>query len=174
MSSSEPLVLTVSEAYPEDASRVQGMASIDQRSMKALGARERDAIRIAGKTKWTFARCAPLRWDDENKGIIRVGDFIRENAGISLGERVRIEKSTHIPNAANVLIRLPKEKEWLSSRIPGEYILDALDGALITGGRDVMLPYFGQKLRLEVVQFTPKVEVAVIDRSSSIKFSPKP
>jgi len=79
------ITLKVNQAYPSDSGR--GIARLDPDAMLKLQISPGDVIEIEGKRK-TVAKVwrAPKR--DWGKEIIRIDRFIRENAGVGVGDVV--------------------------------------------------------------------------------------
>ncbi len=82
--------LVVENAYPNDAGR--GIARLDPSILEALELMTGDIIEIEGK-KRTSARVWHNAKDDWNKDIILIDGFIRENAGVVIGECVKVRKA---------------------------------------------------------------------------------
>jgi transitional endoplasmic reticulum ATPase len=89
------ITLKVAEAEPRDVGR--GIARIDPPVMKKLGIEETgEIIEVFGKKK-TVAKVMPTFPEARGKGQILVDGLIRENAGCSVDEKVKISKTTASP-----------------------------------------------------------------------------
>ncbi len=99
------VTLKVNQAYPSDSGR--GIARLDPDTMLKLQISPGDIVEIEGKRK-TVAKVwrAPKR--DWGKGIVRIDRFIRENAGVGVGEMVKIRKVEY--QSARTVILAPLRK----------------------------------------------------------------
>lgn len=82
--------LVVEKAYPNDAGR--GIARIDPLTLEALELMPGAIIEIDGK-KRTSAKVWHNDKDDWNKDIIHIDGFIRESAGVVIGDCVKVRKA---------------------------------------------------------------------------------
>ncbi len=90
----EDVILKVAEALQSDVGH--GRARIDTSTRVALNLEPGDIIEIKGK-KATAAKVFRVNQDDEGIGIIRVDGLIRKNAGVSIGDKVVINKAEMEP-----------------------------------------------------------------------------
>ena len=81
--------LKVAEAFQNDIGR--GIARIDSKAKSKLGVSTGDIIKITGK-KAALAIVWQAHQDDEGLDMIRMDGILRQNVGIGLGEKARIEK----------------------------------------------------------------------------------
>jgi transitional endoplasmic reticulum ATPase len=89
------LTLRVVEAPQSDVGL--GRARIDTKTRMDLDVDVGDIIEIIGK-KTTAAKVFRLTFqDDEGKNIIRIDGLVRRNAGVSVGEKVKIKKAEMHP-----------------------------------------------------------------------------
>ena len=79
---SKEIVLRVQDSDPSHVGR--NIITLDYENKQQLGLTSGDIVEIEG-TKKTAAIVWPARSDDEGKKLIRMDNFIRHNAGISLG-----------------------------------------------------------------------------------------
>jgi transitional endoplasmic reticulum ATPase len=96
--------LTVAKAYPNDAGR--GIARLDPHTLMILQLIPGDIIEIEGKKK-TSAKVWRADRNDWEQNIIRIDGFIRQNAGVSIGDVVNIRKAG--VNAAGKVVLAPQE-----------------------------------------------------------------
>ncbi|MBU4491053.1 MAG: AAA family ATPase, partial [Euryarchaeota archaeon] len=82
--------LTVAKAYPNDAGR--GIARLDPHTLMALRLVPGDIIEIEGK-KRTSAKIWRADRNDWEQDIIRIDGFIRQNAGVGIGDVIKIRKA---------------------------------------------------------------------------------
>src|SRR5512136_594464 len=81
--------LRVSETLAEDVGK--GLARLDPEDIKALGAVLGDLIEISGEKK-TVARITGTFPENYGKKMIQIDGITRSNAGVNLGEIVRVKK----------------------------------------------------------------------------------
>ena len=152
--SKNTLSVKVLESYTRDVGR--GVARIDYESMDSLSASTGDVIEIRGKRR-TVAKCLPLYPSDEGKGMVRVDGVVRNNAGVAIGDTVVIRKIKSVP--AEKVIVAPLEA---IPPINERYLADALESVPLIKGDNVMIPYFGGRLILQVIGVTPPASDAVL------------
>jgi transitional endoplasmic reticulum ATPase len=70
----------------------RGWARLDGDAMSRLGVSIRDVIEIKGRRS-TAAIVVMAYRPDRGENIIRIDTFIRKNAGVSVGEKVRVRKA---------------------------------------------------------------------------------
>jgi transitional endoplasmic reticulum ATPase len=111
--------LKVNQAYPSDSGR--GIARLDPDTMMRLQISPGDIIEIEGK-RATVAKVwrAPKR--DWGKNIIRVDRFIRENAGVGVGDMVKVRKVEYQPARMVIFAPLKKMEFRIYGVDIGEYL----------------------------------------------------
>jgi|Deesub1362A_J573_1020465.scaffolds.fasta_scaffold00040_41 transitional endoplasmic reticulum ATPase len=113
------IILKVNQAYPSDSGR--GIARLDPDAMLRLHISPGDIIEIEGKRS-TVAKVwrAPKR--DWGKGIIRIDRFIRENAGVGVGDSVKVRKAEYSKARSVILAPLRKMDLKVYGMDVGEYL----------------------------------------------------
>ncbi|MCZ7392580.1 MAG: CDC48 family AAA ATPase [Candidatus Methanoperedens sp.] len=96
--------LTVAKAYPNDAGR--GIARLDPHILMVLQLIPGDIIEIEGK-KSTSAKVWRADRNDWEQNIIRIDGFIRQNAGVGIGDTIKIRKADVRP-AEKVVLAPPE------------------------------------------------------------------
>ena len=96
--------LTVAKAYPNDSGR--GIARLDPHILMILQLLPGDVVEIEGK-KLTSAKVWRADKGDWEENIIRIDGFIRQNAGVSIGDTVKIRKAN--VRTAERLVLAPSE-----------------------------------------------------------------
>ena len=86
----EEVTLRVAEAPPMDVGL--GRARIDTNTRVRLGVEVGDVIEIAG-ARTTVARVFRAKQEDEGKSIIRIDGYIRRNAKVTVGDKVKVKKA---------------------------------------------------------------------------------
>ncbi len=96
--------LTVAKAYPNDAGR--GIARLDPHTLMVLQLVPGDIIEIEGK-RTTSAKVWRADRNDWEQNIIRIDGFTRQNAGVGIGDTIKIRKAEVRP--ANKVVLAPAE-----------------------------------------------------------------
>lgn len=84
------ILLKVAKAYPNDSAR--GIARLDPNALLTLRLSPGDIIEIEGK-RITAAKVWRADRQDWSQDYIRIDGFIRQNAGVGIGDRVKIRKA---------------------------------------------------------------------------------
>lgn len=100
----EEIQLKVEKAYPIDLGR--GIIRLDPTALLKLQLSPGDIVEIRGKKK-TTAKVWRADRQDWEQGIVRIDNFIRQNAGVSIGEKVTIKK-VEAPEAKKLVLALPE------------------------------------------------------------------
>ena len=98
----EEVILKVEEGLKWEAN--YGRARMDGESARKLPISPNEIIEIEGK-RTTTARVFEILSIDEGKQLIRLDSLMRENAGIELGDEVKVRRAT--VNVANTVIISP-------------------------------------------------------------------
>lgn len=100
----EEIQLKVEKAYPIDLGR--GIIRLDPTALLKLQLSPGDIVEIRGKKK-TTAKVWRADRQDWEQGLVRIDNFIRQNAGVSIGEKVIIKK-VEAPEAKKLILALPE------------------------------------------------------------------
>jgi transitional endoplasmic reticulum ATPase len=84
------ILLKVAKAYPNDSAR--GIARLDPNALLTLQLSPGDIIEIEGK-RLTAAKVWRADRQDWSQDYIRIDGFIRQNAGVGIGDKVKIRKA---------------------------------------------------------------------------------
>ena len=95
--------LKVAKAYPNDSAR--GIARLDPNSLLTLRLSPGDVVEIEGK-RITAAKVWRADRQDWSQEYIRIDGYIRQNAGVGIGDKVRIRKAKFI-EAIKVVLAPP-------------------------------------------------------------------
>ncbi len=163
MQGKENIELRVEEGLRPDVGF--GRARIDTATRTLLNISIGDVIEIVGK-KTTAAVAWRLFPEDDNKGIVRIDYVIRNNAGVSLGDKVTIRKAN--PKPAKRIVIAPATKQKVS--ISSEYIaLMAKRGLLrrpVAKGDMIIIPgvaIFGNATPFIVLKTEPSGIVQIFE-----------
>jgi len=163
----EEITLKVVEAKSQDVGR--GIARIDPKVASKLGLQTGDVIGISG-TKQTAAILWPGYPDDAGTGIIRLDGNLRRNAGVSIDDKVKINKLETA--SAEKVSFAPTEPLRI---VGGEgYLAQILDGRVITRGDVIELNIMGRKVDLIATSTKPVRASVIIGRGTQIEISEKP
>jgi len=86
------IALKVAKAYPNDSAR--GIARLDPNALLTLRLSPGDIIEIEGK-RLTAAKVWRADRQDWSQDYIRIDGFIRQNAGVGIGDKVKIRKARY-------------------------------------------------------------------------------
>jgi len=167
VSSSNVVSLRVAEARSRDVGR--GIARLDPEAMEKLGLTPGDVVEISGKRK-TVAICWPGYSEDAGKGIIRIDGYTRNNAGVSIDEKVTVRKVE--AKKATKITLTPTEP----LRIEGaeDYLAQLLEGRVVTRGDYIPIGIMGRKVDLMVTSVQPPAPAVIIAADTQISIGEKP
>ncbi len=167
--------LRVDSAYPGDQGG--GKARLDPETMLLLKISPGDLVAIEGKRR-TVAKVWRSLVEDWNQRKIRIDNFTRLNAGVSIGDTVRVVKIAEEVEAKRVVLAPPED---LPKKIPianNPHVLNGLidfpvaknDSVPIMLGLPFIQP---QIVAFKVVDIEPE-EAVIITKNTTIEFSDKP
>ncbi|MEW6540460.1 MAG: CDC48 family AAA ATPase [Bacillota bacterium] len=131
----------VTEARPRDVGR--GIARLDPGDMSALGVEIGDVIWIEGP-KVTVARAMPTYPEDRGRQSLHVDGIIRENAQVSLGEKVRLRRAEW-QQAGSVLLKPQGVARGSWGEKEARYLARVLDGVPVVVGDRVRVTLVGTR-----------------------------
>ncbi|MBN2478155.1 CDC48 family AAA ATPase [Candidatus Micrarchaeota archaeon] len=149
--------LKVSEAFQNDIGR--GIARIDSKAKDELGLSNGDVIKLTGK-KSTVAIVWQAHPDDEGLEMIRIDGILRQNAGMGLGDRVKVEP-VEVKEGKKIVLA-PRENIRYS---PGfdNYVKRRLVGKPLIKGNIIPVGVFGTAIPLVVSQVAPQGPVMITE-----------
>jgi len=167
--------LRVDSAYPGDQGG--GKARLDPETMLALKISPGDLVAIEGKRR-TVAKVWRSLVEDWNQKKIRIDNFTRINAGVSIGDNVKVAKIVDEIEAKRVVLAPPED---LPKKIPIANNPHVVNGLIDfpVGKNDTVpvmlgLPFIQpQIIGFKVVEIEPE-EAVIITKNTSIEFSDKP
>jgi len=153
--------LRVADALQRDVGR--GIARIDPKVVQELGLTSGDVVQIVGKRK-TNALCWPAHEQDYGKGIVRIDGYLRNNAGVSIDDKVTIRKID--AKIAERLTLAPTEP----LRIVGgeEYLSQLLEGRVLSRGDFVPINIMGRTVNLVVTNTSPNAEAVIVTEGTEV------
>jgi len=169
------IFLKVDSAYPGDQGG--GKARLDPETMLYLKISPGDIVSVEGKRR-TVAKVWRSLVEDWNQNKIRIDNFTRTNAGVSIGDTVRITPIKDEIEAKKVVLAPPED---LPRNIPvsnNPNVLNALidfpvvknDSVPIMIGLPFLQP---QIISYKVVEIEPE-QAVIITKNTEIEFSEKP
>jgi len=169
------LHLKVDSAYPGDQGG--GKARLDPETMLFLKISPGDIVVVEGKRR-TVAKVWRSLVEDWNQNKIRIDNFTRMNAGVSIGDTVKISRVQEEIEAKTVMLAPPED---LPRNVPisiTPHIVNALidfpvlknDLVPLSSG----LPFLQtQFVPFKVVEIEPE-QAVIITKNTHIEFSEKP
>jgi transitional endoplasmic reticulum ATPase len=136
--------------------------------MKQLGLTTGDAVEITG-TKKTVALVWPGYETDTGKGLIRMDGYTRNNAGVSIDDQVTIKKIT-LKVAERVVLGFTEAIRVMG--IEG-YLLEFLQGRVLTRGDSIPLNIMGTRVELIVTDLQPAAQALLVGEGTEIEVSEK-
>lgn len=167
--------LRVDSAYPGDQGG--GKARLDPETMLLLKISPGDLVAIEGKRR-TVAKVWRALVEDWNQRKIRIDNFTRLNAGVSIGDTVRVVKIENEVEAKRVVLAPPED---LPKKIPianNPHVVNGLIDFPIAKNDSIPimlgLPFIQpQIVAFKVVDIEPE-EAVIITKNTSVEFSDKP
>ena len=166
-SNSSEVSLRVAEARSRDVGRF--IVRIPQRYMRILGIEPGEYVEIIGNKRSAYAQVWPAYPDDEDKDYIRMDGVLRQNAGVSIGDVVRVRKA-NLRSAQRVTIA--PVGEYI--RVDPDYLKRAyLLGKPVWKGSIIEIPYYTGSIRFMVTSVSPGPAAYVgIDTEVQIREEP--
>lgn len=167
--------LRVDSAYPGDQGG--GKARLDPETMLLLKISPGDLVVIEGKRR-TVAKVWRALVEDWNQRKVRIDNFTRMNAGVSIGDNVKISTIADEIEAKRVVLAPPED---LPKKIPianNPHVLNGLIDFPVTLNDSVPvmlgLPFIQpQIVAFKVVEIEPQ-EAVIITKNTTVEFSDKP
>jgi transitional endoplasmic reticulum ATPase len=167
--------LRVDSAYPGDQGG--GKARLDPETMLLLKISPGDLVVIEGKRR-TVAKVWRALVEDWNQRKIRIDNFTRMNAGVSIGDNVKVSTISDEIEAHRVVLAPPED---LPKKIPianNPHVLNGLIDFPVTLNDSVPimlgLPFVQpQIVAFKVIGIEPE-EAVIITKNTTVEFSDKP
>jgi len=168
--------LKVDSSYPGDQGN--GRARLDPETMLLIKASPGDLVFVEGKRR-TVAKVWKALVEDWHQQKIRIDNFTRFNAGVSIGDTVKIEKIADEVEAKRVVLAPPED---LPKNIPIANNPHVVNGLIdfpivINDSVPIMLglPFIQQPqiVAFKVVDIEPE-EAVIITKNTFVEFSDKP
>ncbi|MCS7133857.1 MAG: CDC48 family AAA ATPase [Candidatus Caldarchaeum sp.] len=158
------LSLRVAEARQRDIGRK--IARVDSLGMRELELSPGDLIEISGR-RTTVAIVWPPYKEDDGQGIIRIDGEIRRNSGVSVGEFVRVSKTTAKP--ATKIVLAPFEPLPFVGDF-GRIVRSQLLNMPVAKGDIIVVPVLGMGVELKVSSTSPS-PIVMVTESTVVEIS---
>jgi len=152
------IILQVQDPDPTHVGR--NIVTLDKQTKISLGITSGDIVEIEGSKK-TAAIVWPARTEDDGRQVIRMDSFIRHNAGVALGERVKVSKGQ--PKEAKRVTLAPIEEVRIIASGYERILKKGFLGRPLTIGDNVWVSVFGSGFIYRVVDTQPRAIVKVTD-----------
>jgi transitional endoplasmic reticulum ATPase len=172
--------LKVAQAYPNDSGR--GIARLDPDTIRKLQLSPGDIIEIEGK-RVTVAKVWRADKRDWGLDLIRIDGFTRQNAGVGIGDVVKVRRADYEPAKTIILAPLQDMNFQIFGMNVGEYLKRQIlkrpivqgDVVPIMGGPNPFIGRFAtaQALPLVAVKTEPS-GVVIVDESTNVVFRERP
>lgn len=158
----EGIELRAMEALQKDIGR--GIVRIDPDEMARIGVKSGDVVRIAG-TKESVARIMPTFPGERGRKAAQIDGLIRGNAGVGLGEKLRLQRTAWKPASRLELVPSGTPRLGASGR-QGRLVGRLLEGLALVEGDLVRATSIGSRSQdFTVLRTVPKG--AVVMQSST-------
>ncbi len=168
MGSNNEVSLRVAEARTRDVGRL--IVRIPQRYMRVLGIEPGEYVEIVGNKRSAYAQVWPAYTDDEDKDYIRMDGVLRQNAGVSIGDVVKVRRA-NLRSAQRVTIA--PVGEYI--RVDPDYLKRAyLLGKPVWKGSIIEIPYYTGSIRFMVTSVTPPGPAAYVGIDTEVQVREEP
>jgi len=133
-------LLKVYEANGKDVGK--GIARIDPEYMRRLDVEIGDIIRICGSDQSAVARVLPTFSEIRGRQLIQIDGILRNNAKVSLDDKVKVEKAD-CEVARNIVLTPTGSASWRKEETDIRYIARLLDGIPVMKGNIIRANLFG-------------------------------
>jgi transitional endoplasmic reticulum ATPase len=142
------------------------IARIDPVIAEPLGVSTGDALELSSLGKKSTVLSWPAKDSDRGKGLIRIDGFTRNRLDVGINDTIEVRK-VESKDAKSITLA-PTEP----LRIVGaeEYLVEYLNGALMSKGDTIPINVMGQRIDLVVISTTPSGPV-IINESTKITVS---
>ena len=153
-SNNNNLLLKVAETNSKFVGR--GIALIDPKIMKDLDLAAGDVIEIFGKKK-TFVLLWSSQPADYGKEIIRIDGYTRNNIGIGIDDKVKIQKVSNVKKAEQIILSPTEELNIVGLE---EHLPTLLEGRVVAKGDMIPLNIMGKKIGFIITSISPSSDTA--------------
>jgi transitional endoplasmic reticulum ATPase len=167
--------LRVDSAYPGDQGG--GKARLDPETMLLLKISPGDLVVIEGKRR-TVAKVWRALVEDWNQSKVRIDNITRMNAGVGIGDTVKISTIPNEIEATRVVLAPPEDLPKNMQIANNPHVMNALIDFPVTKNDSIPIPlgiHFVQPqlILFKVIEIEPE-EAVIITKNTKIEFSDKP
>lgn len=101
----EEVGLLVAKAYPDDSGL--NVARLHRNTLQQLDVRPGRPVEITGE-RTTIATAKEMKKTDLDPATVRIDGFVRENAGVGVGECLRVQRAVGVSAAETITFELPE------------------------------------------------------------------
>ncbi|MFH1448779.1 MAG: CDC48 family AAA ATPase [Candidatus Micrarchaeota archaeon] len=163
----ESVELRVAEALQNDVGR--GLIRIDSRARKMIDVTTGDIVELKGK-KNTAAVVWQAHPQDDGLNIIRMDGYLRNNAGVALGDKIILRKA-HLKEAKKVVLT-PSQQMKYSPNFD-QYIKKKLIGRALSRGDTIFVGVLGTSFPLTAAVVQPQ-GIAIINEATEFVLKTEP
>ena len=151
--------LKVAETNPKFVGR--GMALIDPKVMEEMDLSTGDVLEISGKKK-SYVLLWSSQRDDQDKKLIRIDGYTRNNIGVGIDDTVSVRK-VNVEKAEQIILAPTEELNivGLENSLP-----ELLEGRVVTRGDMIPLNIMGRKIGFAVTSTSPTDAASLIDSNT--------
>ncbi|MDW7731521.1 MAG: AAA family ATPase, partial [Methanolobus sp.] len=157
----EEITVSVGQAYPRDVGR--GIARLDKDLMQSIGVISGDIVEIGNREK-CYAIVWPGYLDDAGKDTIRIDGNLRNNAKVSIDDRVTVRKVA-VTEAERVVLAPTRETRLVGG---ARFILRILEGRPIAKGQNIRVETVNNPISFVVLSTKPSGPV-IVSRNTQIQ-----
>lgn len=156
--------LLVAKAYPDDSGL--NVARLHRNALQQLDVRPGRPVEVRG-AQTTMATAREMKKTDLDPATVRLDGFVRENAGVDVGECVRVQRAEGVSPAEQITFELPETgREELATGAEGLVRRQVLD-RYVSGGDVVPVvadpERGGPAIPLTVLETLPEAPLVVRD-----------
>jgi transitional endoplasmic reticulum ATPase len=152
--------LKVAETNPKFVGR--GMALIDPKVMEEMNLSTGDVLEISSKRKKSCVLLWSGQHEDDNKKLIRIDGYTRNNIGVGIDDIITVGK-VNVEKATQVILAPAEELSIVGLE---EYLPELLEGRVVTRGDIIPLNIMGRRIGFAVTSTSPSDTASLIDSNT--------
>lgn len=160
MPEQKPRQVTLRVDEPDPSHVGRNIITLDRKTKEDLTVTSGDIVEIMG-TQRTAAVIWPARLEDEGRGIIRMDNLIRRNAGVGLGDKVTVKKAEY--SEAKRVVLAPIQEVRIIASGYDRILKKNFIGRPLNKGDQVLISVFGSGFIYQVIETVPRGVVKVTD-----------
>jgi transitional endoplasmic reticulum ATPase len=151
--------LKVAETNPKFVAR--GMALIDPKVMEEMDLSTGDVLEISGKKK-SYVLLWSSQRDDQDKKLIRIDGYTRNNIGVGIDDTVSVRK-VNVKKAEQIILAPAEELNIVGLE---DHLPELLEGRVVTRGDMIPLNIMGRRIGFAVTSTSPTDAASLIDSNT--------